>query len=32
LKTALQQVKAQTGYAFFFNDELLKKTNPYHCM
>ncbi|PPL03535.1 TonB-linked outer membrane protein, SusC/RagA family [Parapedobacter indicus] len=28
LKTALQQVKAQSGYAFFFNDELLKKTKP----
>src|SRR5690606_24888836 len=28
LKTALQQVKAQSGCAFFLNDELLKKARP----
>lgn len=28
LKTALRQVKAQSGYAFFLSDELLKKTKP----
>src|SRR5690606_16068231 len=28
LKTALKQVKAQSGYAYFLSDELLKKANP----